>query len=315
MISMRFRFLITFLFLAFFSTCKATEYEIPTSIRFVCNRENTSSEIVYYFKTPDLNQSYPILILCGGSSSKGSIQTGFFMFDYFQEKVSALNIGFITLEQWGIDGNSIDEDTFFNHYSRSQRFQDHIQVIKHLEINPPDGWNGKLIFLGVSEGGPLVTRLTTSCYNTLATVCWSGAGDWPWADEVWEFFEDMKKQSNMEALDGIPSTREEYDALVEQIKENPSTSEWFAGMTYFYLADAFKEAPTNYDQIRSPFLVVEGTEDPSIESCDEFVRKAKEAGAPVEYIRVDGMDHYIRKRPDIIDQSFRWLRKMIAGEN
>ena len=85
-------------------------------------------------------------------------------------------------------------------------------------------------------------------------------------------------------------------------------------MTYFYLADAFKKAPTDYDQIRSPFLVVEGTEDPSIESCDEFVRKAKEAGAPVEYIRVEGMDHYIRKRPDIIEESFDWLRKIVNNE-
>ena len=200
-------FVLTFLFLAFFSTCKATEYDIPTSIRSTCTRKNTSSEIVYYFQAPALNQSYPILILCGGSSSKESIGSDFFMFELFRNKVAALNVGFITLEQWGIDGNSIDEDTFFNHYSRSQRFQDHMQVMEYLENNPPDGWNGKLIFLGVSEGGPLVTQLTTSCHNTLATVCWSGAGDWPWADEVWVFFEDMKKKSDVDTLDGIPSTR------------------------------------------------------------------------------------------------------------
>ncbi len=307
---MKFKFLITILILIFFIDCKATEYDIPLSIRFTCHRENASSEIVYYFKSPDLNPNYPILILCGGSSSKESIASGLFMFEYFKEKVVNLNVGLITLEQWGVDGDVVDEEMFFNHYSRSQRFQDHIQLINHLKSNPPNGWNGRLIFLGVSEGGSLVTRLTTSCDNTLATICWSGAGDWPWADEVWAFFEDMKKRSNVDNLEGITSTREEYDALVEKIKKNPSPTDWFAGMTYFYLADAFNQAPIQYDQIHTPFLVVQGTEDSIIQSCDEFVRKAQKAGAPVEYMRIEGMDHYIRKRPDIIDQSFEWLEKI-----
>ncbi len=311
-VKMHYRFLFLFLFLSIFSNCKATEYDIPPSIRFTCGREDTSSEIVYYFKRPVISaNNYPILILCEGSSSKGGLESVMFMFKYFEEQMTALDVGFITVEQWGIDGNNIDEETFFNHYSRTQRFNDHMQVIKDLERHPPAGWNGQLIFLGVSEGGPLVTALTTSYPRTLATVNWSGAGDWPWAEEVWVFFEDMKKRSDLKTLDDIPSSKEEYDALVEQIKSNPSTTEWFAGMTYFYLADAFKQAPTKYNQIRSPFLVVQGTEDPNIESCDEFVRKAKEADAPIEYIRIKGMDHYIRKRPDIIDQSFEWLKNQI----
>lgn len=295
----------------------AVEYDIPSSIRFTCDRKDTSSEIVYYFKKPVIStDNYPILILCEGSSLKGDLESVMFMFKYFEEQVAALGVGFITVEQWGIDGNAIDEETFFTHYSRTQRFNDHMQVIKHLEDHPPTGWNGQLIFLGVSEGGPLVTALTTSCSRTLATVNWSGAGDWPWAEEVWAFFEDMRKKEGLpqEILKGIPSSKEEYDALVEQIKLNPSTTEWFAGMTYFYLADAFQQAPTKYDRIRSPFLVVQGTEDSTIESCDEFVRKAKEAGAPIEYIRVEGMDHYIRKRPDIIDQSFEWLKNQIRQQ-
>lgn len=293
---------------------QAAEYDIPSSIRFTCDRKDTASEIVYYFKKPVISaENYPILILCEGSSLKGDLESVMFMFKYFEEQVAALDVGFITVEQWGIDGNTIDEETFFNHYSRTQRFNDHMQVIKHLEDHPPTGWNGQLIFLGVSEGGPLVTALTTSCSRTLATVNWSGAGDWPWAEEVWAFFEDMRKKEGLpqEILNSIPSSKEVYDALVEQIKLNPSKTEWFAGMTYFYLADAFQQAPTKYNQIRSPFLVVQGTEDSTIESCDEFVKKSKEAGAPIEYIRVEGMDHYIRKRPDIIDQSFQWLKNQL----
>lgn len=48
------------------------------------------------------------------------------------------------------------------------------------------------------------------------------------------------------------------------------------------------------------------------ESCDQFIQKGLDAGAPITYFHVDEMDHYIRKRPDIIDQSFDWLRQQIA---
>ena len=299
----------TLLLFAQYCDCNGTEYEIPSSLRFTCSRGDVDSEIVYYYKKPaETVESFPILILCDGSSTKGALRSMMFMFKYFEEQVDALNIGFLAVEQWGINGNNIDEEIFFNHYSRTQRFADHMDVIKNLESDPPNGWNGKLIFLGVSEGGPLVRELTIAYPKTLATVIWSGAGNQPWADEIWLFIEDLRLKSNTEHLDGIPSTREEFDALVKLIKSNPSTIDWFAGMTYYYLADAFEKKTCDYGQIHSPLLVVQGTEDPNIESCDEFVRKAKETGAQVEYKRVEGMDHYIRKRPDLIDQSFEWIK-------
>jgi dipeptidyl aminopeptidase/acylaminoacyl peptidase len=80
------------------------------------------------------------------------------------------------------------------------------------------------------------------------------------------------------------------------------------GMTYLYHADAFQKLPIEYNKIQAPFLVVKGTMDSDIESCDQFVQKATEAGAPISYFRIDGMDHWLRKRPDIINQSFDWLK-------
>jgi hypothetical protein len=60
-----------------------------------------------------------------------------------------------------------------------------ITVISHLEKHPPTGWNGQLIFIGVSEGDPLVTDLSTIYSHTLATINWVGAGVWPWAMDHW----------------------------------------------------------------------------------------------------------------------------------
>ncbi|MGC2594647.1 MAG: hypothetical protein WA347_00025, partial [Rhabdochlamydiaceae bacterium] len=241
------------------------------------------------------------------------------------ERVQPLQVGYLTVEKWGIDGNHINETEFWNHYTRSQRLEDHLKVINYLEQHPPEGWNRQLIFIGVSEGGPLVTDLSTICPNTLATINWVGAGVWPWADELWQFFENWKQNSFWIRLydaiprwlpfsSDIPPTRQEFDALIQHIIRNPTPSESMGGMTYFYHADAFQKPAVDYSKIQSPFLVVKGTADSDIESCDQFVQKAQEAGAPITYFRVDGMDHWLRKRPDVIDQSFDWLKQQLSSE-
>lgn len=312
---------------AAFSQAKAAEYDIPPSIRFTLDREECSTPIIYYFSTPDAapGKTYPIFIICDGSVSKGNERSIFFVRDFFAGRIHSLDAGYLAIEKCGIDGNEIDKLVFWNRYTRSQRLQDHLQVIRHLEENPPVGWNGQFIFAGVSEGGPLVTDLSILCPNTIATINWSGAGDWSWADELWQFFEHWKKNSFwlrlydsiprwMPFSSDIPTTRPEFDALVQEIIANPSPDLWMGGMTYLYHADAFQKPSVDYSKIRTPFLVIAGAEDSIIESCDQFVQKGLDAGAPITYFRVDGMDHYIRKRPDIIDKSFEWLKMQLSSE-
>jgi len=315
--------------LVFPLSAKAGQYNIPPSIRFTIERENNNeSSIVYYFSSPNaVDESYPILVLCEGSTSKSDIESVFFIRNYFVERVEPLQIGYLTVEQWGVDGNQIDEEEFWTHYTRSQRLKDHMQVIHHLEEHPPAGWNGEFIFVGVSEGGPLVTNLSIMCPNTIATINWSGAGDWDWADELWQFFDHWKRNSFWIRLYDavprwvpfsldIPSTRLEFDALVQEIIANPTPDLRMGGMTYLYHADAFQTPPIDYSKIKTPFLVVAGAEDSIIDSCDQFVQKGMDAGAPITYFRVDGMDHYVRKRPDIIDKSFEWLKlQLSSGES
>lgn len=322
---MRFLFLILSFFGAFYSW--ASSLDIPSDIRFTLDREEGSCPIVYYFTPPEkTDETYPILILCEGSSSKNDLKSVFFIREYFLDRVSALNLGYLTIEKWGIDGHQIHEIEFWNHYSRSQRLKDHLQVVEHFNRNPPKGWSGEFIFIGVSEGGPLVTDLSINCQNTLATINWVGAGDWNWADELWEFFAHWKRSSFCIRLyDAIPRcipfswdvppSRLEYDLLVQKMIENPTPHQWMGGMTYFYHADAFLKAPMDYRKIQTPFLVVKGTEDSDIVSCDQFVEKARKAGAPITYLRIDGMDHWLRKRPDVIDQSFDWLKMQLKRKD
>lgn len=305
----------------------ANEPGIPHPNRFTLEREEESFlPIIYYFSAPDeVISTYPILIICDGSLSKGNLTSVLFMRQYptLASKIGPLNVGCLTIEKWGIDGNESNEEEFWQHYTRSQRLNDHLRVIHHLQEHPPIGWNGKILLLGASEGGPLVTDLSILCPNVIASIVWSGAGDWNWADELWQYFEHWKQNSFwirfyasiprwLPFSSDIPPTRPEFDALVQEIIANPSPDLWMGGMTYLYHADAFQKAPVDYSKIKTPLLVVAGTEDSIIDSCDQFVQKGLEAGAPITYFRVDGMDHYIRKRPDIIEKSFAWLKLQLS---
>jgi len=305
-------------------TEKPSAYDIPPSARLTVKRaESNTPDIVYYFSKPQVS-SYPIAVLCGGSTERNDIRSIIHFHRYFLQEFIDIDSGVLTIEQWGIDGNQIDEHEFMDHYTRTQRLNDHKTIIDYLQTNPPAGWNGKLIFLGVSEGGPLVTELTiTYSRITMATVNWAGAGDCSWQDQLWTFMQDMRNKAPWWftmwdalpkwlpfALD-IPKTRSNYDACMDAAQQNPCTDTYFLGMTYAYHADTMSWPATDYQKINTPFLVVAGAQDSIIKSCDIFVEKAIHAGAKITYLRIPDMDHYIRHRPDIIEKSFAWLKEQI----
>ncbi len=300
-------------------------YEIPASSQFTVNRHDlTAPDIICYFSSPKSN-SYPIAILCGGSSSENDIQSIIHFHRYFLQEFLDVNAGVITLEQRGVYGSEVNINEFMEHYTRSNRLEDHQLVVEYLINNPPKGWDGKLIFLGVSEGGPLVTSLTMHySLRTLATINWSGATNWSWKEEVWVFFKKLM-MDNLECPHQVKlqsckictehfGSRNDYDAMMDTILLNPAFDQYFLGMTFKYHADAMLYPTVDYKKIRTPFLVVTGAKDSIIDSSDDFVEKAINSGVKLTYLRVDDMDHYVRKRPDIIDQSFKWLENQLQNQ-
>ncbi|MCH9633288.1 MAG: hypothetical protein S4CHLAM7_00110 [Chlamydiae bacterium] len=107
-------------------------------------------------------------------------------------------------------------------------------------------------------------------------------------------------------------TRDEFDSLIKLIAKNPSSEQWMGGMSYLYHSDPLQQPATDYGKIKSAFLIVNGTKDSTIESCDQFVQKALAANAPITYFRIDGMEHYVRKKPDVIQDAFSWLAEQIS---
>ena len=304
-------------------------YDIPQKSRFTIKRIAVNApDIIYYMSKPS-KHSFPIAILVGGSSLEDDITSIIHFHRYFLKEFLDLGVGVITIEQQGVDGNQINKTEFMEHYTRTNRLSDHRTLIEHLKKHPPKGWNGKLIFLGVSEGGPIVTTLTTDySSDALATINWSGAGDWSWRDELWIFMQDMIKNTPWYiklraqlpswmpySLDlYFPKSRKDHDSTMDTTVKNPSAHLKLAGMTYKYHADVLNTYPKpEYGKMKTPYLVVAGTKDSIIDSSDVFIRKAKETGAPITYMRISDMDHYVRKKEDVIKDSFAWLKKQLES--
>jgi len=310
-------------------------YTIPASARYIAQRTDIHApDIVYYLSKPKVS-SYPIAFLCGGSSSRNDVKSIIHFHRHLLQEFIDLNVAVLTIEQRGVDGDAIDIQEFMDHYTRSNRLLDHRSVIDHVIINPPTGWDGTFVFLGASEGGPLVTQLTQDyATRTRATINWCGAAGWSWREELWVFVQAIHKNGPwwlkllnrmprwvplpfLCSLCGlyisyIPTDRSEFDACMDKTVENPTSAQEFLGMTYAYHADALQQN-VRYEKIITPFLVVAGDKDSIIGSCDAFIQQAQAAHVPITYIRVPDMDHYIRKRPDIVENSFAWLQEQLVS--
>lgn len=305
-------------------------YTVPAECKFSAPPlEEGPPKVNFYLSKPTSAHTYPLVLLCGGSSSRKDIQSAIHLHRYFLQQLLDLRCGVITVEQQGVSDTHVDPTEFMNHYTRSRRLSDCKAVIEHLRKHPPIGWNGKFVFIGVSEGGPLVTQLTADYQlNTLATINWCGADGLNWKEELWLFIDSMrdilvgslpwyhklrlKLPSWAPFALQLPTTRQDYEQIIYAITQNPTYSKEFMGMTYAYHVDALNWPLTDLPKIKTPFLVVGGAKDPAITSIDTFVRNAEKAGMPITYFRIEDMGHSVRKRPDVLERSFKWLKHVLS---
>ena len=304
-----------------------TDFVIPPQIRHTIPRLSPEEpDIVYYLSKPKNVSNYPIVIVCGGSYERSRLYSIFHIHRYFFQEFMDLGLGVLTAEEWGIDGHKIDADVFMEHYTRTQRFEDHKILMDHLLANPPEGWNGKFVLFGISEGAQLVTRLSEEYpSDILATVSWAGSGAWQWRDELWMFIGNLRAGDSwwnqlvdkvsqwVPFMQRIPATREKYDVLMDHIEKNPVATKEFMEMTYQYHADGCAYPLPCYEKLTVPFLDVVGGLDPAIESFDDFAKCAEAAGCPITYVRIDDMNHYIRRSPYAGVKTFNWLEEQLAA--
>lgn len=310
-----------------FTTFLPTDFVIPQKIQFTTSRlRDGEPDLLYYLSQPKHVVTYPIVIVCGGSYERSRIYSIFHLFRYFYDEFMDLGLGILSAEEWGINGHEIDIDLFMEHYTQGRRFEDHQILMDHVIANPPEGWNGKFVLFGISEGAPLVTRLTQEYpEHLLATISWAGSSGWTWREEWW-----LKVQYELAHLSWfdwfvnvvskwipsasyIPTTRKEYDALMDYIQAHPTPHKEFMHMTYQYHADACAYPLPDYSKLKKvPFFNGVGGKDPIIEALDAFAERAKAAGCPITYVRPPYQDHFARKCPEIVSKTFEWLKHHLS---
>ena len=166
----------------------------------------------------------------------------------------------------------------------------------------------------------MVNQLSIHYPQTTATINWSGAGDWSWPNELWAWAKQVRKEHPFLAglyswWHRIPKTRKGFNEMMAKTLRDPSDTRWIFGMTYSYHADAINNAQFAYERIHAPMLIVCGTKDSLVESCDSFVRKAQVVNSPITYWRIDGMEHLIsQNKENIIPKSFEWLKQWLVGD-
>jgi pimeloyl-ACP methyl ester carboxylesterase len=285
------------------------------------------SEIVYYLQVPEQNNTdFPIVVLCEGSYvRKKPIESVLRLNSMFQPILGESDFGLLTVEKWGVDGDSVDEAIFHEHNTRSQRIQDHLTVLSALEEQKIHGWNGTYVLIGGSEGGDVVSWLMIENAETVvAAINYAGIGAWGFQEELWAWLGHMRttgpwwQRLYMQLYcwwEDVPKTREAYDQIVAEIMRDQIHTKWKFGQTHKYLADAFAlhEMTKKLYTLKIPLLIVVGTDDPLIDSADAFVEYGQRCDMPITYWRIEALAHGISTlRPDLFPKSIEWLRETLS---
>lgn len=294
--------------------------------RFTLDRQGSTSQIVYYYEAPQIKEDkYPIILLCDGAPEY-PLRSVLFFNKCFGPYAYDLGLGCLSVESWGIDGKIIDKKEFWDHYTRSQRLEDHLAVVNYLEKNPPEGWNGQWIFCGYDEGGRLATDLALVSLNTVAVINLMGAYH-SYSERNWDrcrhiafyysnWFLDLATNWIFRST-YIPRTRFMFNAFLKEMKEDPSPKkQWGGNLTYLYHADALQQPGIDYEKIQFPYLVLTQGWDFRFSQSEAFVKAAREAGVDVTFIcdkntteRVEGKGEL-----NLIEESFFWLFDVLSNK-
>lgn len=272
----------------------------------------------YFISKPESAGSFPIVILVGGSTDKEHLDSIIGFQKYFKSELNTNHLGTLAVDKIGINNQVVNKDLTMQHYTRTQILNDYQQVISYVKNNPPKGWNGKFAILGVSEGGPIAEKLAEQNKDIQAVAIWSGAIDSSWRDTLWldmhKIYNEVCVPQNNPISDCLDvALKDRFESRINYIESNPSYESSFFNMTNMYVADGVNFPRPDYSKLANRnVLVVTGVEDTIINSSDEFDKKAKDNKVKIDYWRVDGMDHMIRKRPDLIANTFVWLRDKLS---
>ncbi len=261
------------------------------------------SSLTYYIESPNTIRSYSLMVVLEGSFVEElGPQSIVRLHDKLAQSLLDSSIGMVTMERRGVDGELVDADLFHRYNTPSQRLSDHIQLIQHLKARPPQNWNGELIILGGSEGGPIAIKLASTT-DPEACIVLVGCGDQTFAEYIWQVIQSIPSEYKP------VENRAAFEAQIEMMKTNPDPTRFWFGQSFLYWADALDQ--TEYKEFLSlncPVCVIAGSEDIECASTDRLIAMARQREQDVTYLRIEGMGHMaLDPQWDVMRQVLKWL--------
>jgi len=313
-----------------------TETKVEQSFNYFEDVEDPLAEI-YSFLTSTDDNDYCILSYTSKPFCKGFAIAFFLKVSEFQncidsifasqksitKKLKNLPLMIITLEKRGVSRETLNDTVFWCYYSISQILSDHKTVISFLKNNPPEGWNGKFVFIGKEEGAR-ISLILASLYpeETIAALCWSSVGHYSWEEESWlraHFYFEQQRTSSVKSricffcssFANKKYSRDWYYAQLKNASNNPVPNQFFEGTSFYYLADAQLHLLPNYKSLTMPIFCVFSESDPVRPSFEDFIRNCAVAKVKLTCKFIPGYNCFLKP---ISYDCYEWLGKVLAKE-
>lgn len=265
-----------------------------------------SGRFLYFAELPELEMNYPIVLAVDGSFGQ---DRGPHSVLGFHERVAQVfaqsEVGIVTMERFGVNRDYIDKQRFHEKNTPSYRLGHYIDFIDYLNECPPKGWNGKLVILGISEGGPIAIRLADKVKPS-ALIVLVGCGNQTFKEYIWKILVSMPEEYQQSCFPDIADYTSLQDAYAEQIqlmKKNPDPFLFWFGQSYLYWSDALDlREDQEFLNLKCPILTVTGSQDVECSSTEELIKRAKEQAQDVSYFKVEGAGHRVLDPEWAIDQ-------------
>jgi hypothetical protein len=269
-----------------------------------------ASQITYYLQRPEESAKVPLLLVLQGSQFESVQNHPVASQGIPQRFKSAL----LMIEKPGVHrGSTVCTEDYKRLNSLDARQADVLWVLASLRES--GWWNGKLLLLGGSEGGPLAVKLSAALTVERAVLLVMGGG---------MTMEEAMPTIMRESMKGAPPDLVEKQiaalpGIFADIRRNPdSTSKFFGdcnsykywnSLLWFRPVETMLKTSTRY-------FLVHGDRDVShpVESARVTAKLFEEAGSDrLTYKELPGLDHSLTDSngkshlKDVMDSALAWL--------
>lgn len=268
------------------------------------------STIHWTLDLPDADEKIGLIVIAQGSGCAGAMQSHSMQ----QARAAFGNFAALTVEKYGVQqGDNPTDDhidcsqAFREHHTVSQRVADYRQIIETLRDEP--WWNGRLVLFGGSEGGIVMAMLAPEAQAEVGILISTGGG---------VPFGQMVRQSIPQ--EGWPTV----DATFEKARQNPNSTELWAGQSLRFWADVIDRRASDYMlRANTSFLLIQGGRDASgaVDVARAVSDQFSEAGrCNLTYWELPGLDHGMvdangnTRMTNILNQAHFWLNSNIAAD-